>query len=92
MRRFGTELCVRTASACRSPRTLAVILGLSIAQPAHAYLDANTGSALMQFAAAGLLAGMFTLKMYWVKVKDWFRARFAWKATPTDENGPKGPA
>ena len=73
MPRFGTAFCTRAASACLSPRALVVILGLSFAQPAHAYLDPASGGLLLQAAVAGLLAGMFTLKMYWVKVQDWFR-------------------
>ena len=67
MPRFGTAFCTRAASACLSPRALVVILGLSFAQPAHAYLDPASGGLLLQAAVAGLLAGMFTLKMYWVK-------------------------
>jgi hypothetical protein len=36
---------------------------------AWAYVDPGTGSYLFQLAAAGFLAGMFTLRRYWAAVK-----------------------
>ncbi len=56
-----------------SPRALVALLVLLFSPNAHAYLDPGTGSYLLQLAAAGLLASMFTLRMYWTKVKDWVR-------------------
>ncbi len=37
--------------------------------PAHAYLDLGTGSMVLQAAVAGLMAGLFTLKIYWRKLR-----------------------
>jgi hypothetical protein len=36
---------------------------------AWAYVDPGTGSYLFQLAAAGLFAGMFTLRRYWYALK-----------------------
>ena len=41
-------------------------------QPAHAYLDPGTGSFLLQMLIAGVMGAMFTIKMYWTKVKFFF--------------------
>lgn len=49
---------------------------------AWAYLDPGTGSYMLQVAAAGLLASMFTIKLYWQRVKVWFRALSAAKPPP----------
>ena len=44
---------------------LALGFVLTVPVPALAYVDPGTGSYLFQLAAAGLLAGMFTLRRYW---------------------------
>ncbi len=57
---------------------LAVLaLGLVVLTPteALAYVDPGTGSYLFQLAAAGFLAGMFTLRRYWDAVKSRFRGK-----------------
>lgn len=46
---------------------------LTVPVPALAYVDPGTGSYLFQLAAAGLLAGMFTLRRYWEVIKATFR-------------------
>ena len=38
-----------------------------------AYLDPGTGSYFLQMLIAGLMAGLFTLKIYWKKVKSFFK-------------------
>lgn len=50
-------------------------LGFVLTTPAEAlaYIDPGTGSYLFQLAAAGLLAGMFTLRRYWDLLKSTFR-------------------
>ena len=52
---------------------LTVGLVLTVPVDALAYVDPGTGSYLFQLAAAGLLAGMFTLRRYWELVKSAFR-------------------
>jgi hypothetical protein len=53
----------------------AIVLAILLLTPtdAQAYLDPGTGSYVIQLAMAGLLASMFTLKLYWQRIKDWFR-------------------
>ena len=46
---------------------------LSVPSDALAYIDPGTGSYLFQLAAAGVLAGMFTLRRYWDLLKSMFR-------------------
>jgi hypothetical protein len=46
---------------------------LLIPREASAYLDPGTGSYMLQLALAGLFASMVTLKLYWQRIKDWFR-------------------
>ena len=53
---------------------------------AWAYLDAGTGSYLFQLAVAGLLAGMMTVKIYWMRIKAWFSQRRA--PRPPDDANP----
>jgi hypothetical protein len=52
-----------------------LVLGFVLTAPgeALAYVDPGTGSYLFQLAAAGLLAGIFTLRRYWELVKSALR-------------------
>ena len=36
---------------------------------AFAYLDPGTGSMIIQMAIAGILGALFTIKLYWYKLK-----------------------
>ncbi len=51
---------------------LAIAILLVTPRDAQAYLDPNTGSMMLQMAAAGLLGAVVTLRLYWQKVKDFF--------------------
>jgi hypothetical protein len=44
--------------------------------PAHAYLDPTTGSILLQGLLAGVAGATVVLRLYWTKIKTFFR-RFA---------------
>ena len=44
---------------------------------AWAYIDPGTGSYLFQLMAAGLLAGVYTMRGYWHTVTRALRGRFA---------------
>ena len=59
------------------PWVAVLALGLVVFTPteALAYVDPGTGSYLFQLAAAGFLAGMFTLRRYWDAVKSRFRGK-----------------
>jgi len=48
----------------------AFVLG-SVA-PAHAYIDAGSGSYILQMAMAGILALAFSAKLVWQRVKTFF--------------------
>lgn len=58
----------------RFPLLLGVALAVLIwPRFAWAYLDPGTGSYLFQMAIGSMLAGMFTMRLYWQKIKDWVR-------------------
>ena len=59
------------------PWLATLALGLVVFTPTEglAYVDPGTGSYLFQLAAAGFLAGMFTLRRYWDAVKSRFRGK-----------------
>lgn len=46
---------------------------------AFAYLDPGTGSYIFQVLVATLIGGIFTLKIYWQKIKNFFISRFSKK-------------
>lgn len=74
-------------------RVCVVLVAVLFSPHAHAYLDPGTGSYILQLAAAGLLASMFTLRMYWTKVKDWVRGlgKPRIEANGGDKDAPPGP-
>lgn len=49
---------------------------LAAVAPAHAYIDAGSGSYILQMAMASLLALAFTLKLAWHRVRDFFASLF----------------
>ena len=49
---------------------------LFISKPAHAYIDAGSGSYALQIAIAFLLGSVFSAKLYWAKVKASVRGLF----------------
>jgi hypothetical protein len=59
------------------PVVVAGLAALVAPTDAWAYLDAGTGSYLFQLAVAGLLAGMMTVKIYWMRIKAWLGPRKA---------------
>ena len=68
-----------------SSGALVGLLALLYSPHALAYLDPGSGSYLFQLAAAALLASMFTTRMYWYKVKDWFKSLGAPKVEASKE-------
>jgi hypothetical protein len=65
--------------------TLVLVLSPS---SAWAYLDPGTGSYFLQLLLGGVLAGLFALKMFWARVKTWFRnLRGPSRATPPEGRG-----
>ena len=47
--------------------------------PAHAYIDAGSGSYMIQMAMAGILAVVFTLKLYWQRLRAFLSRLFTGK-------------
>jgi hypothetical protein len=50
---------------------------LFISQNIHAYIDAGTGTLIIQFLIAGFVGGLFLIKVFWKKVKAFFGNLFA---------------
>jgi len=51
-------------------RLLAVLfVALSYSRPAFAYLDPGTGSLILQMLIAGIIGAMYTIKLYWYRLK-----------------------
>ncbi|VAX16199.1 hypothetical protein MNBD_NITROSPINAE02-305 [hydrothermal vent metagenome] len=40
-----------------------------LAPPAHAYIDPGTGSYILQLFLAGLFGALYTIRLYWVRIK-----------------------
>ena len=53
----------------KSALFLSVLAIVLFPQRAHAYLDANTVSYLLQIGAAAIFGGLFLLKTWWTEVK-----------------------
>ena len=51
----------------------ATLLVLALSQPAHAYLDPGTGSIILQALLGGLAGVLIAGKLYWSKIKSFFR-------------------
>ena len=65
----------------RAVEIAVVLVGvmLYISRPAHAYVDAGTGSYFLQMAIAMLAGVAFSLKMFWTQIKRGIVARFSAK-------------
>lgn len=61
---------------------LIVMLHFTLLQNAFAYLDPGTGSYIFQVLAAAIIGGLFTVKMFWKKIKNLFVNLFSKKQTP----------
>ncbi len=46
-------------------------------QDVHAYIDPGTGSLVIQVLIASFVGGLFLLKIFWGKVKVFFKGLFA---------------
>jgi hypothetical protein len=68
-----------TASLRTALGFIALALGLVILNPSYAwaYIDPGTGSYFFQLMAAGLLAGLYTMRGYWNVLTRTLRGRLA---------------
>ncbi len=48
---------------------------LSFTNSAFAYLDPGTGSYILQMLVAGLLGGVYAIKLYWVRIVTFFKGK-----------------
>lgn len=48
---------------------IALSLLIVFSAPAHAYIDAGSGSYMLQMGIAGLMAVVFSIKLSWQKIK-----------------------
>lgn len=53
----------------RNLAAIMVLVGVSLSARANAYLDAGTGSYVLQMVIAGSLGAVFTVKTYWRVLK-----------------------
>jgi len=63
---------------------LLVCFVLIFPQRADAYLDPGTGSFILQLLMASILGALFTIKLYWRKVKSFFADLFSKKGKDID--------
>ena len=60
---------------------------LCYSQSAAAYLDPGTGSLILQMLIAGIIGAMFTIKLYWYRLKDFIARIFGkGKESTNDQN------
>ncbi len=59
------------------------LLSTGLSKPL-AYLDPGTGSYIVQLLLAGLMGGLFLVKVYWKKIKGFFASLFS-KGDPESE-------
>ena len=59
-----------------------VLIVMTCSQSAVAYLDPGTGSFMIQMLIAGIMGALFTLKLYWYRLKA-FLARLFGRDTET---------
>ena len=68
---------------------LAVLL-ITVA-PAHAYIDAGSGSYVLQMLMAGILGLAFTIKLSWQRLKAFAASKFGGKPTAVPTVTTAGP-
>ena len=52
------------------------VIDLSFPRHAYAYLDPGTGSYLLQMLLAALLGGLFAIKLFWGRIKNFLKNFF----------------
>ena len=60
----------------------ALMLLVIFSVPAHAYIDPGSGSYMLQVTLAGVLAVIFSIKMYWQRLKTFVSSRLRSLARP----------
>jgi O-antigen/teichoic acid export membrane protein len=60
------------------------LISLLASSPAYAYLDPGTGSIILQAVVGTIAGGLVLIKLYWYKLKEFFKNRSTDK--PADDN------
>jgi hypothetical protein len=65
--------------AIRFTVVLVILVGSQLLFPrqSYAYLDPGTGSFIIQMLIATLVGGLFMIKVYFKKIKDFFKRKFS---------------
>lgn len=67
---------------------LSMVMGGALwTAPAQAYIDPGSGSMFLQLLVAAVAGGLWTLKVYWRRLKSFFTS-----AKPSDGQGDETPA
>ena len=61
----------------RDAGVVAALLFLTLAREAQAYLDPGTGAFVLQLLLAGLLGGLYALKVFWKNIRGFFSRVFS---------------
>ena len=48
---------------------------LAFPRPVHAYIDPGTGSYFIQLLVGGLLALLYTVKLYWTRIRSFISSK-----------------
>ena len=57
-----------------------LVIALIFARNSYGYLDPGTGSYILQIVLASALGLLFSVKIFWTRIKDFFRKVFARKS------------
>lgn len=72
--------------------TLALILWMVVPNAAHAYLDPNTGSSIIQIGIASLATGSYLVKVFWKQISGFFKGLFGGNKTKQTSETTQAPA
>ena len=66
--------------------TIALVMLLGFAAPAHAYLDPAMGSYVLQVLAGVFLGALYVVKVYWMRIRA-FLGTFRRSSRPAEPRG-----
>jgi multisubunit Na+/H+ antiporter MnhC subunit len=63
--------------------------GVLMSSPAYAYIDPGTGAIILQALVGGVAGGLFLLKLYWQRLKNYFSSdsKGSTEEEPTQHGG-----
>ena len=66
-----------------TPLLPAIMIGIPYPEATDAYLDPGTGSVILQMGIAALVGGLFAVKIFWGRIRAFFRS--LWPRGPKSE-------